>query len=303
MKNTRFNALLPFLLLSSLALVTQVALASTPIDETGAADADGRVKVETVSGSLSVIGWDQQRVEVTGELGDGAELRFKADGDRTLVSVRKRSGVRRMWPSHLVVHIPTGSELGASAVSASMNVESMIGEQDLETVSGAIRAELAASEIDVNSVSGRIRVTGQDQQARVEASSVSGSIRVEDLAGEVEMTSVSGRLKLNAGPLSRVNLDSTSGAVDAKLTLAPSAKLQAETISGAVRLQLASAKNLEVDIETFSGGIDSCFDEQPERKHRHGPGRTLRFKRGSGDRLVRAETLSGSVQVCASNRR
>ena len=51
MKDSRFSALLPILLLLSLAIVTQVALASTAIDERGPADLDGRVKVDNVAGS------------------------------------------------------------------------------------------------------------------------------------------------------------------------------------------------------------------------------------------------------------
>lgn len=303
MKNSRFSALLPFLLLSGLALVTQVALAGTPIDERGPADLDGRVKVDNVAGSLSIIGWDRAEVEVSGDLGEGAELRFQADGDRTLVSVRKRSGVWRMKASHLVVRIPTGSELGANAVSADLSVESMSGAQRLETVSGSIDARLAALEIEVTSVSGRIRIVGEGQVARTEASSVSGKIRLDNIAGEVKLNSVSGKLELNAGLLSRVGMNSTSGKVVAELGLAPSSRLQAETTSGSIRLLLADADDLQVDIETFSGSIDNCFDEQEQRKQKHGPGRTLRFERGAANRAVRVESLSGDVELCSVSQR
>jgi hypothetical protein len=303
MKDSRFSTLLPFLLLLSLALVTQIALASTAIDERGPADLDGRVKVDNVAGSLSIIGWDRPEVEVSGELGDGAELRFQADGDRTLVSVRKRSGVRRMKASHLVVRIPAGSELGANGVSAALSVESMSGPQRLETVSGSIDAELAALEIEVTSVSGRIRIVGEGQVARTEASSVSGKIRLDNIAGEVKLNSVSGKLELNAGLLSRVGMNSTSGKVVAELGLGPSSRLQAETISGDIRLLLADADDLQVDVETFSGSIDNCFNEQEQRKQKYGPGRTLRFERGAANRAVRVESLSGDVDLCSVSQR
>lgn len=303
MKDSSLSAVLPFLLLCVCAFIAQVVQASTAISERGLADQDGRIKVDNVTGSLSIIGWERAEVEVSGELGDGAELRFEADGDRTLVSVRKRSGVRRMQPSHLIVHIPAGSELGANGVSAEIEVESMHGPQRLETVSGAIDAHLAALEIEATSVSGSIRIVGEGQIARIDASSVSGRIGVDNIAGEVNLNSVSGKLELNAGLLSRVGMNSTSGKVVAELDLAPNSRLQAETISGDIQLLFVDADNLQVDVETFSGRIDNCFDEQQQSRRKYGPGRTLRFERGAADRAVRVESLSGDVELCSVNQR
>lgn len=302
-KNPRVHALLPFLLLSVCALITQAALASTDIDERGLAELDGRVKVDNVAGSLSIVGWDRAEVEVGGTLGDGAELRFRADGGRTLVSVRKRRGVWRMQPSHLVVRIPTASDLVANGVSSDLTVEAMFGPQRLETVSGDIHAELAATEIEVASVSGKIRLVGEGQTARVEVSSVSGRIRADDIAGEVELTSVSGRLELTAGLLERVRLNSTSGSIEAEFGLMSGSRAQAETISGKIELLFAEADDLQVDVETHSGRIDNCFTEQDQRKRKHGPGRHLRFERGAADRRVQVESLSGSVSLCSASQR
>ena len=301
--NSSLKAVLPFLLLSVCALITQAARANTDIDERGAADLDGRVKVDSISGSLSIVGWDRAEVEVSGTLGEGAGLQFQANGDRTLVSVRKRSGLRRMKASHLVVRIPAGGELGASAVSAELTVEDMQGAQRLKTVSGDIHAELAAAEIEVTSVSGGIRLVGQGQTARVEASSVSGDIRADEFAGEIQLTSVSGEVELGAGLFERVRLNSTSGDLDAELDLAPGGRVQAETISGDIQLLFANAEDLQVDVETFSGSIDNCFAEQEQRKRKHGPGRSLRFERGAGDRSVRVESLSGDVELCSLSQR
>ncbi len=297
-KQSRLKALLPFLVLSVCAVITQVAFASTDIDERDPADLDGRVKVDNVSGSLEIVGWDRPEVEVSGTLGEGAELRFQANGDRTLISVRKRSGVWRMKPSHLVVKIPTGSELGASVVSAELTVDSMFGPQKLESVSGDIDAELGATDIEITSVSGRIQLEGEGQIGRMELASVSGRISAQDIAGEVKLTSVSGKLELEAGELGRLRLNSTSGDIEAEFGLSAGSRVQAETISGDIELLFADADDLQVDVETFSGSIDNCFDEQEQRKRKHGPGRHLSFERGAGDRSVRVESLSGDVKLC-----
>ncbi len=289
------------LVLISFALVAQ---ASTKISEEASAQADGHVLADNVSGSIRLTGWDKNQVKVRGELGDGAELLFQSEGDRTTIRVVKKDGVRRMKESHLVIDVPQGSDLTGSGVSADMEVTKVLGAQRLETVSGDINTESFGTELDLTTVSGDIRVEGERRATRIEVAGVSGDLTLQDVAGDVRAKTVSGDIELaDGGLMSRIKVGSTSGDIELELGLEPRGRLQAETISGDVDIELTQTTDLDVDIESHSGRIESCLNREAQRKAKYGPGRFLRFTEGAGDRLVRIETLSGSVELCARSAR
>src|SRR6185312_183690 len=66
MQTTR---LLPLLL----CLCVGSALADTPIDLRHAASAHTHLDISNVKGAVSVIGWDRPELQVTGQLGEGAQ--------------------------------------------------------------------------------------------------------------------------------------------------------------------------------------------------------------------------------------
>ena len=75
-------------LLAALALASAGALAGAPINERAAADAAGQVEVSNTAGTVDVTAWARNEVEVTGELGKGAErLEFTRTGNVTRVKV------------------------------------------------------------------------------------------------------------------------------------------------------------------------------------------------------------------------
>ena len=66
------NAILPSLSCLLLAGSVGAAIAGSPINETRAVDADARIEVSNVRGSVTVSTWDRNEVAVTGTLGSGS---------------------------------------------------------------------------------------------------------------------------------------------------------------------------------------------------------------------------------------
>jgi len=82
---SRASGRLPWIALIAAA---PAAWAGTPINERAAADPAGQVEISNIAGSVVVTGWDRAEVEVTGELGKGAErLEFSRAGKLTRVKV------------------------------------------------------------------------------------------------------------------------------------------------------------------------------------------------------------------------
>ena len=295
----RGRALRRLPLLAALALGSAGALAGTPINERAAADAVGQVEVSNTAGTVDVTAWARNEVEVTGELGKGAErLEFTRTGNVTRVKVILPSSSSRVESSKLVVKVPAGSSLAVNTVSADVGVRGLRGSQRLQSVSGDIRTEAAAEDVECKTVSGDVNITGSGQRALLTVTTVSGDAALTKVAGEVNGNTVSGDFTIAMSETSRSRLRSTSGNLGLTGRLATDARLDIESISGDVRLELAAPVGAEFDVSTFNGQIRNCFGPDPVRTSEYAPGRELRFREGSGAARVRIKTLNGDISVC-----
>jgi hypothetical protein len=288
------------LTIATLAAVWSLnAVAATPIDRRIDADADGRLEVHNIAGSIEITGWTRREVQVTGELGDSVErLDVLAEGDRVIVRVVLRDNSHSRDGTHLVISAPQDSELDVNAVSASISVRGIQGEQRLASVSGRIDTETFERELTARTVSGGVRVDGHDRPALTRANAVSGHVILNNVSGEVYAQSVSGHVELTGDSLERAQVNSISGHVRVRSGLTERARIEATTTSGNVTLVFAGDAAADYQLVTFSGGIDNGFGPPPPQSPRGGPRREHRFRQGTSEARVHATTMSGSIDLC-----
>jgi DUF4097 and DUF4098 domain-containing protein YvlB len=292
----RATARLPWLALLALA---PSAWAGTPINERAAADPAGQVEISNIAGSVVVTGWDRAEVEVTGELGKGAErLEFTRAGKLTRVKVIMPKQSSRSESSDLIVKVPAGGSISVNTVSADVNVQGLRGAQRLQSVSGDIETQSAAEDVECKTVSGDVTVNGSGARGLLTVTTVSGDAQVSRVAGEVNGNTVSGNFTIAMGDTARSRLRSTSGDLGIRGRLTPDARLDFESISGNIRLDLEGSAAAEFDVSTFNGDIENCFGPEPVRTSQYAPGSELRFREGAGSARVRVKTLNGDIRLC-----
>ena len=275
------------------------ALAGTPINERAAADPAGHVEISNIAGSVVVTGWARSEVEVTGELGKGAErLEFSRAGKLTRVKVIMPNRSSRAESTDLIVKVPAGSSVAVNTVSADVRVMGVKGAQRLQSVSGDVETESAAEDVECKTVSGNVKVTGSGERSLLTVTTVSGDAQVQRVAGEVNGNTVSGDFTIAMGDTARSRLRSTSGDLGIRGRLVPDARLDFESISGDIRLDLEGPVGAEFDISSFNGDIRSCFGPKPVRTSEYAPGSELRFREGQGSARVRLKTLNGDINLC-----
>ena len=287
-------------LAASLALAIE-AHAST-FERQVAADPHGEVDVSNVSGSIAISGWDQPTVSVSADLpSDTERVKVTSGHGRTSVSVRYSRASMSVFgdqaPVRLEVHVPQGSALDVSAVSAGISSRGIAGSQHLHTVSGAIRAELGSGDDEVNSVSGNIDLHGSGQDGTLHVASVSGDLTVTNVAGELEARTVGGRLIAGLPSARRVRLNTTSGNIGLKARLTSGGSVDSETISGEQKFDVSAPAGYSYEARTLSGDIEDCFGQQPD-KSQYGPGSRLSGTRGGGAGHVRMKSVSGDISLC-----
>jgi hypothetical protein len=287
---------LPLALLLLLALAAPPAFAERAIREAADVHPQGEVEISNVAGRIEVEAWDQDRVEVTGTLGRGAErLEFRTQDRHTLVQVVHPSGSRNIGPSELLVRMPLASRLVVASVSADVMVRGVHGAQRVQSVSGDISTAMVKEDVQLKTVSGDIQVDGNDSPGLLTITTVSGDARVRAVAGELILQTVSGKFDVESDQLARARIRTTSGDATLRSGLADGARVEMEAVNGTLSLLIAGEPDAEFTIETLNGKIDNAFGPEPVRTSRYAPGRELRFSAGAGSARVTMETVNGDI--------
>lgn len=283
------------------ALFTAAVSMAADVDRTLDADKNANVFINNLAGEVEVSGWKQNRVQLSGEIGeDVEELIFERDGKDIIIKVKmpnKRRGNVKVT-SYLKIKVPMNSSLEISTVSADITVDGVQGELDLQSVSGNIHAEAFAADIDAESVSGDVSIKGNGKDADWNLTSVSGNVRAENISGEVLAEVVTGRINVSGGSFDRVSLETVNGKIEFTGNLRRDGRLDAESVNGAIDVEFTGDVSARFDIESFNGGIHNCFGPKSERTRRHGPGKELSFIEGKGEGRVDIETLNGGIWIC-----
>ena len=288
------------LFLISMPLFAATAWAED-IDSRLDADADGQVYVYNLSGSVEVIGWSDNEVHVTGELGDDVEeFYFERDGDTIKIKVKvpDRSWGRKDVSSELIIRVPTGNSVEVDTVSADIDIEGVTGELDLEAVSGDITAEVAASDVQIEAVSGDIDLSGDGSAIDCDIENTSGDVTVDSVGGDIDITVVSGDIEVADGAFADADLETVNGEIEFVAALEDGGRLDIESVNGGVEVEFTNDVGGRFEIETFNGRIRNCFGPEAERTSRYAPGWELEFEHGSGNSRVSIATLNGSVSLC-----
>ncbi|HEX8362322.1 MAG TPA: DUF4097 family beta strand repeat-containing protein [Longimicrobium sp.] len=311
------------------ALISLPACAQQRVDERRPTGPGGTVDVTLLSGTVRVVTWGRNEVQVTGELGRGTDrLEIRSEGDRTYVQAVIPRGTRNAGMSEIEVRIPARKSLVVRTTSADAEVQGVLGGITVTTVSGDVQVagrpaslevttrsggvgvDVTTDRVRVQSVSGDLAVRG-DVRTEVEAQTVSGeisvaartgSLRAQSVSGGVTAPSVGGRAEVQtvSGDISvqgsrlRGSFESVSGGVLVSGALERGGTTTLNSHSGDVELRLARGSGAEVEFTTFSGEMEMAISgARVTRTSR----REQEVLVGRGGARVEVRTFSGDVKL------
>ena len=300
MKTTRYLPLL-------LCLCIGQALADTPIQLRHDASPTAHVSISNIAGTVNVIAWDRNEVQVRGQLGNGAKpLAITGSNTDMAIKVEPQGGSgwfnwkgdNNMAPTTLELHVPKAASLDIDVVSAPLVIDGMDGGNiEVNAVSGKARINARTPSLKVDSVSGGIELAGYAGQADLQT--VSGDILAPVLGSEVKLQTISGRIQADGGPWKKLTLSTVSGNVQLTGALATDGNIGIDSMSGDVQLQLPANTSGNLHASSFSGNLRSDFGTPKEPEH--GPGSSLDVHLGDGRGKVNVETFSGDLRVRKQN--
>ena len=306
------------------------AAAQQQVSERARTSSTGTVEVHNTAGSVRVVAWDRNEVQVTGTLGRGAErVQVGPEGDRFVVRVVHPHNARNVRGSDLEVRVPSRKTVAVRTTSASVQVEGVTGAvsahttsgsvavdgrpRDVEVVtrSGGVTLDVQTRRVEVQGTSGDVVVNGAVRE-RVEAGTVSGDVeigaatgevRVSTAGGDVRVRSLSGRADVATvggdidlrGRRIRGAFQTVSGTVSVHGDFDRGGTTTFNTHGGDVELDVPRGSGAELEITTFSGDI--LNEIEGVRVQRLGARQEYRLRVGGGGARVSVRTFSGNVRL------
>lgn len=271
--------------------------AGEDINELRSVNPSGIVRIHCTRGEISIIGWDRDDAQVSGELDDLArDLQFETHGDDTFIRVRMPGdNVNRGDGSDLVIHLPRSSRLQVDAVSADVNLSDMVGPLAIRTVSGDVSATGTGDVVRINTTSGDIDLVDGVGQVRVTTTSGETTLRLA--ASEVQVDSVSGEIELELGSFDSVIANTVSADLDIEGTLNPGGRIESVSVSSEVEVALETPVNARVSVRAGPGGeIDNSLnDDEPRRLDDRSWALDTTIGDASGE--IRIETVNGEIEL------
>jgi len=181
---------LPALLLATVALVGAVqATVTEKFSQTYPLNADGVVSLDSVNGTVEIVGWDKNEVSVEAEKiasDDDGLKRLEIVVDASPAKVAIKTKFEKKWFSfsfgraevRYKLHVPARASLKKiDVVNADVTVRGVQGYVDLDSVNGSITAEGLSAGGRFDTVNGSIRATFEKISAgdRIVLDTVNGS--------------------------------------------------------------------------------------------------------------------------------
>ena len=264
----------------------------------------GTVTIENSNGSIEIMGWEQNSVEVNGtkyastkDLLDSLEVQMS--GSPTSVRIRTtrpevhfgNAGVRyslRVPKKVLLDHIASSN--------GAIRVEDLQGNASLRSSNGRIRVARVTGNVDAETSNGMIEVRDLDGNANLHTSN--GAIDAETAKGTFEAHTSNGRIeaRLQDPAAGRpLRLESSNGHIDLRIDGRLLPDVRARTSNSSLMVYLPAETNARVQARTTHGSVMSDFDSLRREGGRRE--QDLDGTIGSGGPLIELESTNGAIKV------
>ena len=283
-------------LLLTLVFSTTVT-AKTAVDQSLAVPSDALISIDNTRGEVTIIGWDQAKVTVKGDLDDLAEaFIFDLKYQQVVIEVKvPRLDLNRGNGSNLTIQVPQESRVRFVGVSTDVEIENIRGGVQVQLVSGDLEARRIESQLLINTVSGDIEINGVI--VSVLASTISGDLELVTTAESLRLDTVSGDVDLTLKAFDQLAVHSVSGSMEIDGELNPAGHIELASVSGDIRLGLQPGLNATLDLDGGISGdiVNDLSDDEVETRF---PSRQrLRAIVGDGSGRIGIRTVSADITL------
>lgn len=263
----------------------------------------GSLTVDNFNGSIEIISWEKDEVELNGTKYAGtadllSQIRIEATNQNGLLQIRTiRPEMRRgNAGAKYILRVPRKIILnGIVSSNGSIRVENTEGEARLQSSNGSIRVRDLNGKLEAKT--SNASVEGINVNGDFFARSSNGHIRVENLKGafEAETSNASITARIDHLPPGRpIKARSSNGSIDLTLPDYKDQSIDAETGNSGITLHLPSNINADLRAATSNANVSTDFEVTMSgtfNKHR------LEGRIGSGGPTIRVNSSNGGIRI------
>jgi DUF4097 and DUF4098 domain-containing protein YvlB len=272
-------------------VVLAVLLAHSGEDSQGSRRAtapDARIEIQNRTGSVTVMGWEQNEVALSDDQG------LEMEGTDRWIKITAKHR-RHDEDSDVTIRVPAGAQIEVHGHSSDVKVSGVRGSVTVGVVSGNITVTGPTQAADLTTVSGDVHLDAPSKKTHTE--SVSGDVTVRGVQGDLRASTVNGELDVQGKAFGEVHLETVSGDLKFLGDLSPQGKASAETVSGDIELAFPPAIDADFEASSFSGEIKNGFGSAVRGPSRFQSGKKVSFTVGKGGAQVQVKTMSGSIEI------
>ncbi|HXN49149.1 MAG TPA: DUF4097 family beta strand repeat-containing protein [Bryobacteraceae bacterium] len=262
----------------------------------------GRLSVDNYNGSVEILGWEKDSVQITGTKYAGREqllkdIKIETKADDNSVTIHT---VRPSWHGNsgakYSIRVPFKVELDRIVSSnGQIRVEDVQGNSSLETSNGAVRLRKVEGRLDAKTSNGAIEADGLTGDATLRTSN--GSIRLDRMFGALDARTSNGGVHIRLGKPKAgepVKLGSSNGSIELEVEELDNNEIHASTSNATITLRLPPPIKARLRASTSNGGISTEFDVTT-----HGAmGKNfLEGEINGGGPLIDLSTSNGTIKV------
>ncbi|MDP8981667.1 MAG: hypothetical protein M3O35_13885 [Acidobacteriota bacterium] len=266
----------------------------------------GSLSVENFNGSIEILGWDQDKVEINGtkfassrSLLDSLKVETSAGPDSVRIHSSRPDWTRGSLGVRYTIRVPRKVRLDTiESTNGAIRIEDVDGVARLRSTNGHIRSLHQRGELDARTTNGGIEIEGLEGNASVHTSN--GTIRAEVRHGNFEATTSNGGIhaRLIDPPGDRpVKAGTSNGHVELELQGSRLPDVRASSSNSGIVIRLPESASARVQATTTHGSVSSDFDSLRSRgdgRHRE---HELDGTIGGGGPLIDISTTNGSVKI------
>jgi hypothetical protein len=263
--------------------------------------AGGRLEVESFNGSVEVVGWDSDSVQIRGTKNAARQetlhsLAIDAKADPGEVRVRAiRPTPNCNCGVSFVLHVPRKVHVDRLETSnASVRLESLEGPARVQTSNGSIKLFDLKGDVDATTSNASIEADRLDGAMTLRSSN--GRIRAQIARGSIEAHTSNSSIDITADEADAgrpVILSTSNGSVNFSLATWKGNEIRATTSNSSVNLKLPEKLDARVHATTTNGHIDTDYEVTTS----HLTKSSLEGRIGQGGGLIDDQTSNGNVRI------
>jgi hypothetical protein len=263
----------------------------------------GRLSLETLNGSVEIVGWDRAEAEITGtkyassdQLLRGMAVDIINSGNALRIRTVVPSGLRGGKGARYVIRVPYKTELDRIISSnGSVRVEGIEGYTRLRTSNASIKAFGLKGTLEGETSNGSIELERHSGPASVQTSNA--HISADDVIGYLDATTSNGSITARLSrpePNRPVKLTTSNASITLTMDQVNGNDVRAHSSNGGITLRLPADLSAQLKATTSNGSVSLDFEDRfrGDKSKGHVQGSV-----GGGGPTIDVSTSNSSIRI------